>query len=257
MTLCCWDGSGTCIRRAPPMAGWGTSPSPPISLDVSTITCANRLHPYIPHPSRHFLPQANQSEDLVRAEGVHTTRFFKSSDRMRAISRITVVLPTPGRPRKRTEFGTEDSKSAQQGCLISLPTLAVKKQRSRRGLTIEDVTDHVYMASDSPTNTTGQTHNCALATSHRTDPVQGPLDPCSIVTAKVANGILRGFQVIPRNLHDKRGSDINTTKKVFCISSPSPENPEQSTSASRRYSPPPTPRKRASGLRPRSSTTCE
>ena len=38
MTLCCWDGSGTCMRRAPPMAGCGTSPSPPISLEVSTMT---------------------------------------------------------------------------------------------------------------------------------------------------------------------------------------------------------------------------
>ena len=29
MILCCWEGSGTCMRRAPPMAGCGTSPSPP------------------------------------------------------------------------------------------------------------------------------------------------------------------------------------------------------------------------------------
>jgi hypothetical protein len=36
MTRCCCDGSGTCMRRAPPMAGCGTSPSPPISLEVST-----------------------------------------------------------------------------------------------------------------------------------------------------------------------------------------------------------------------------
>mmetsp|Transcript_36946 Transcript_36946/g.94487 ORF Transcript_36946/g.94487 Transcript_36946/m.94487 type:complete len:280 (+) Transcript_36946:878-1717(+) len=67
MTRCCWLGSGTCIRRAEPMAGCGTSPSPPISLEVSTMT----------------------------------TRFRKSSLSTRAISRITVVLPTPGRPRKR------------------------------------------------------------------------------------------------------------------------------------------------------------
>lgn len=38
MILCCCDGSGTCMRRALPMAGCGTSPSPPISLEVSTIT---------------------------------------------------------------------------------------------------------------------------------------------------------------------------------------------------------------------------
>ena len=38
ITLCCCEGSGTCMRRAPPMAGCGTSPSPPISLEVSTMT---------------------------------------------------------------------------------------------------------------------------------------------------------------------------------------------------------------------------
>ncbi len=34
MTLCCWLGSGTCILRAPPMAGWGTSPSPPARIQA-------------------------------------------------------------------------------------------------------------------------------------------------------------------------------------------------------------------------------
>mmetsp|Transcript_10336 Transcript_10336/g.43999 ORF Transcript_10336/g.43999 Transcript_10336/m.43999 type:complete len:215 (+) Transcript_10336:866-1510(+) len=38
ITRCCCEGSGTCMRRAPPMAGCGTSPSPPISLLVSMIT---------------------------------------------------------------------------------------------------------------------------------------------------------------------------------------------------------------------------
>mmetsp|Transcript_45619 Transcript_45619/g.87249 ORF Transcript_45619/g.87249 Transcript_45619/m.87249 type:complete len:305 (+) Transcript_45619:729-1643(+) len=69
ITRCCSDGSATCMRRAPPIAGWGTSPSPPISLEVSTMT----------------------------------TRLFSSSESTRASSRITVVLPTPGRPRKRME----------------------------------------------------------------------------------------------------------------------------------------------------------
>lgn len=68
MTWCCLDASATCIRRAPPMAWCGTSPSPPISLEVSTIT----------------------------------TRLCSSSERVRAISRMAVVLPTPGRPRNRT-----------------------------------------------------------------------------------------------------------------------------------------------------------
>lgn len=43
MTLCCRDGSGTCMRRAPPMAGCATSPSPPISFEVSTMTTLQKL----------------------------------------------------------------------------------------------------------------------------------------------------------------------------------------------------------------------
>mmetsp|Transcript_1304 Transcript_1304/g.3524 ORF Transcript_1304/g.3524 Transcript_1304/m.3524 type:complete len:273 (+) Transcript_1304:702-1520(+) len=69
MIWCCCAGSGTCMRRALPMAGWGMSPSPPISLLVSMITT--------------LLPS--------------------SSERTRAISRITVVLPTPGLPRNRMD----------------------------------------------------------------------------------------------------------------------------------------------------------
>ena len=60
-------GVGTCIRRARPMPGCGTSPSPAISFEVSTIT----------------------------------TRFARSSARTRATSRSIVVFPTPGRPRSR------------------------------------------------------------------------------------------------------------------------------------------------------------
>lgn len=41
MTLCCMDGSGTCILLAPPIAACGIFPSPAISLLVSTITCPN------------------------------------------------------------------------------------------------------------------------------------------------------------------------------------------------------------------------
>mmetsp|Transcript_66386 Transcript_66386/g.110923 ORF Transcript_66386/g.110923 Transcript_66386/m.110923 type:complete len:276 (+) Transcript_66386:1904-2731(+) len=71
MTRCCSCGDWTCMRRAEPMAGWGMSPSPPISFEVSTIT----------------------------------TRILYTSDSCRATSRKTVVLPTPGGPRKRMEVG--------------------------------------------------------------------------------------------------------------------------------------------------------
>ena len=67
----CWsDGVRTCIRRALPMAGCGMSPSPAISLEVSTTT----------------------------------TRLPRSSARTRAASRSIVVLPMPGRPMIRIDF---------------------------------------------------------------------------------------------------------------------------------------------------------
>ena len=40
-----------------------------------------------------------------------TTRLRRSSASTRAISRMTVVLPTPGRPRNSTEFGTASSQT--------------------------------------------------------------------------------------------------------------------------------------------------
>ena len=60
----------TCIRRAFPIAGCGMSPSPAISLLVSTTT----------------------------------TRLPCSSASTRAASRSIVVLPIPGRPMIRIDF---------------------------------------------------------------------------------------------------------------------------------------------------------
>ena len=64
ITACCSSGRATCIRRARPIPGWGMSPSPAISLLVSTTT----------------------------------TRFRLSSARIRATSRSIVVFPIPGLP---------------------------------------------------------------------------------------------------------------------------------------------------------------
>ena len=67
-------GRHTCMRRARPIPGCGMSPSPPISFEVSTIT----------------------------------TRRWQSSASMRLISRMAVVLPTPGRPAGRQRGGAKD-----------------------------------------------------------------------------------------------------------------------------------------------------
>ena len=70
ITWCWFWWFKTCIRRALPIEGWGKSPSPAISLEVSIII----------------------------------TRFFISSESTRAISRIAVVFPTPGRPNNKIDF---------------------------------------------------------------------------------------------------------------------------------------------------------
>ncbi len=70
MTSCWSEGVRTCMRRALPIAGWGMSPSPAISLLVSTTT----------------------------------TRLPTSSASTRAASRSMVVLPMPGRPMIRIDF---------------------------------------------------------------------------------------------------------------------------------------------------------
>mmetsp|Transcript_814 Transcript_814/g.2206 ORF Transcript_814/g.2206 Transcript_814/m.2206 type:complete len:279 (+) Transcript_814:1764-2600(+) len=69
ITRCCCDVLATCMRRDRPIPTCATSPSPPISLLVSTITTLRNA----------------------------------SSARMREISRIAVVFPTPGRPSNSTE----------------------------------------------------------------------------------------------------------------------------------------------------------
>ena len=69
MIACCSAGEGTCMRRARPMPGCGMSPSPAISLEVSTTI----------------------------------TRLPRSSASTRAASRNSVVLPTPGRPSRSVE----------------------------------------------------------------------------------------------------------------------------------------------------------
>mmetsp|Transcript_43 Transcript_43/g.147 ORF Transcript_43/g.147 Transcript_43/m.147 type:complete len:336 (+) Transcript_43:755-1762(+) len=95
MTWCCLLGSGTCILLAFPIAGWGMSPSPPISFEVSTMT----------------------------------TRLFSSSARTLAISRTTVVFPTPGLPSSNMEQGFSASSRSliiSTWPVTALPTLHVR-----------------------------------------------------------------------------------------------------------------------------------
>ena len=191
MTLCCMLGSGTCMRRAPPMAGWGTSPSPPISLEVSTIT----------------------------------TRLWSSSDSTRAISRITVVLPTPGLPRKRTELGTAVGRwggeegggrgwraalsARSRGGPEEAPAFLLggggktrpprpPRQQPRR--TVQDVPDHVDVARHGAAHAAGQPDHGALAVADGGDAVQRPLHARAVVAPKRAQLRLGVRQVLLRDL---------------------------------------------------------
>mmetsp|Transcript_26830 Transcript_26830/g.86145 ORF Transcript_26830/g.86145 Transcript_26830/m.86145 type:complete len:401 (-) Transcript_26830:30-1232(-) len=161
MIRCCSLGTGTCMRRAPPMAGCGTSPSPPISLEVSTIT----------------------------------TRLWSSSESTRAISRITVVLPTPGRPRK-----SSDSGAWRVSRIISMWPMTARPTRQVRPTTL-------------PLRLRMALIRCRV-----------PVMPARLSMPNSPTSV---------SAHSRSASVI---------------------SASRRYSPAPTPRKRASGFLPRSMT---
>ncbi len=104
ITSCCNEGFGTCMRRARPTAGCGTSPSPPISLEVSTMM----------------------------------TRFV--SAKIRAASRSIVVLPTPGFPRSKM-LSPELIKSAIISIVpyTALPTRQVRPTISPRLLRIAEI----------------------------------------------------------------------------------------------------------------------
>ncbi len=93
ITACCRSGVRTCMRRARPMPGCGMSPSPAISLEVSTMT----------------------------------TRLSRSSARTRAASRSIVVLPMPGRPMMRIDW--PDSTRSSMISMVpktALPTRQVR-----------------------------------------------------------------------------------------------------------------------------------
>mmetsp|Transcript_28889 Transcript_28889/g.85550 ORF Transcript_28889/g.85550 Transcript_28889/m.85550 type:complete len:391 (+) Transcript_28889:929-2101(+) len=159
----CWRvGSATCMRRALPIAGCGTSPSPPISLEVSTMT----------------------------------TRFFMSPDSRRAISRTTVVLPTPGAPSNSTELLL----STRSRIMSAWPDTARP-------------TRHV-----SPTMSPRRLRSAEIRCSVPATPARlsWPNAPTAASAAARSAAL---------------------------------------TGSARRYSPPGLPRKRASGRRPRSSTT--
>lgn len=99
MTLCCNDGSGTCILRAFPIAECGISPSPPISLLVSTITWGKfyLVQAFLKTQPMILNKWLEMREIMIEyRKSLLTTLFWNSSDKTRAISRITVVFPTPG-----------------------------------------------------------------------------------------------------------------------------------------------------------------
>ncbi len=191
-------GSGTCIRLAPPIAGCGTSPSPPISFDVSTIT----------------------------------TRLCSSSASTRAISRMTVVLPTPGRPRNRIELGTSRmSRMSEMWPVTALPTRQVRPMTAPRRLRIAEMRWSVPWtpARLSPPNS--PTARSAAARS-------------SAVTSASRRNSRPAFAAAGEGEEEEESEEEAELLELdggACL-------PSSSSSA-------PLPRKRASGRRPRSSTT--
>ena len=71
-------------------------------------------------------------------------------------------------------------------------------------LTIHDVSDHVHMPRDSPANTACEANYGPLSAAHCADAVEGALNACSVVTAKISHCLLRCLQVFPSDLHGPR-----------------------------------------------------
>jgi hypothetical protein len=141
-----------------------------------------------------------------------TTRFLRLSASTLAISRITVVFPTPGLPRNSMELGTEDTPAAikHRTCL----TLSVNECTGSGGSeqrTIKDVADHVNMSCDGTSHATGQAHNCALAIPHGADAMQRSLHARPIVTPEIADGVLSSPEVIPSYLRNGSSCTLNTS----------------------------------------------
>ena len=136
MTLCCSSGSWTCILLALPIPSCGMSPSPPISLEVSTMT----------------------------------TRFRRASLSWRETSRIAVVLPTPGLGRGGQKSGKEPKvqiselkrKSVDWNIHAHIPgTSFSPAQEQHRGPRLHEVPNQLRAAPDGSADTAGQPNNGA------------------------------------------------------------------------------------------------
>ncbi len=154
MTSCWREASATCMRRAPPMAGCGTSPSLQVGAHVygmdrseqqrekrstpaarrcaqrrsgqcagfrlaDVCICLDTCAAAVDRSMQGITPkwsavwQSSQMDPMRNRGPTHppisllvstmTTRLRYSSDSAAHISRITVVLPTPGRPSSSTE----------------------------------------------------------------------------------------------------------------------------------------------------------
>merc|ERR1719506_744839 len=94
-----------------------------------------------------------------------TTLLPSSSERTRAISRITVVLPTPG-------LQEQDGLVARQHVL-----------------------NHLHVASHRPADPAGEPHDLSTPVPDGRYAVQGTLDPRPVIPAEITDGRLRRVQV--------------------------------------------------------------
>ena len=179
----------TCMRRARPMPACAMSPSPPISLEVSTIT----------------------------------TRLLCASDSNRAISRITVVFPTPGRPcvsapllqgHRLEGWGSvtlwgwyaqgaypgmkswtkESGEALRHGKVTGKVTGAHHEEDGLpRGY---NVSSHGRAAQDCPPGPASQAHDAAVAVAHTRYAVQRTVYACPVVIPKLSqlHGSTGSFQ---------------------------------------------------------------
>lgn len=175
----------TCMRRARPMPTCAMSPSPPISLEVSTIT----------------------------------TRLFCASDSSRAISRTTVVFPTPGRPCVSAPLLQGHILESwgsvtlwgwyAQGAYPAIKSWTKESEEALRHRRVtgahheedglpggHNVSSHGRTTRDCPAGPASQAHDAAVAVAHTRYAVQRAIYACSIVIPKFSqlHGVTGKFQ---------------------------------------------------------------
>tara|TARA_B100001093_G_scaffold235576_1_gene225817 strand:- start:10 stop:408 length:399 start_codon:yes stop_codon:yes gene_type:complete len=75
-------------------------------------------------------------------------------------------------------------------------THAGATHQQKRVSTVKQIPHHRHGAEDSTPDATGQAHHITPAIAYRTDPVEGPLDACTVVGSKTPKASHGGVKIV-------------------------------------------------------------